>query len=145
MLSNNLRPNFCYLKIIHILYRCYSPKILENILKNKQKNKCVCIHENMRLNIMKMNVKKKNRPHRYNMNKPRSRHGHKCSKCKKCLIMMMLICIKQNLSNIWSSNYEKVKQHLGRVEKSLFIKNACSFFRFLMYLELAYNQVLNFW
>ena len=30
----------------------------------------------------------------------RSRHGHKYSKCKKCLSMMMLICIKQHLSDI---------------------------------------------
>ena len=42
----------------------------------------------------------KNRSHRYDMNKPRSRHGHKYSKNKKCLTVMMLICIKQHLSNI---------------------------------------------
>ena len=35
---------------------------------------------------------------------------------KKC--MMMLICIKQDLSYIWSSIYEKVKQHWGWDEKS---------------------------
>ena len=29
-----------------------------------------------------------------------SRHGHKYSKCKKRLCMMMLICIKQHLSKI---------------------------------------------
>ena len=31
--------------------------------------------------------------------------------------MMMLICFKQHLSNIWSSLYERVKQHWGWVEK----------------------------
>ena len=30
---------------------------------------------------------------------------------------MMLICIKQHLSNIWSSIYEKVKQDSGWVQK----------------------------
>ena len=33
-------------------------------------------------------------------NSPRSRHGHKYSKYKKYLTMMMLICIKQHPSNI---------------------------------------------
>ena len=31
--------------------------------------------------------------------------------------IMMVICIKQHLSNIWSSIFEKVKQHRGWVEK----------------------------
>ena len=30
----------------------------------------------------------------------------------------MVRCIKQHLSNIWSSIHEKVKQHWGWVEKS---------------------------
>ena len=33
---------------------------------------------------------------------------------------MMLICIKQQLSNIWSSIHEKVKQHWGSVKKKTF-------------------------
>ena len=49
---------------------------------------------------MKMKVKMKNRSQRYDINKPRSRHGEKYSKYKKCLTMMTLMCIKQNLSNI---------------------------------------------
>ena len=40
---------------------------------------------------------------------------------------MMLICIKQHLSNIWSSVYENVKQHWGWVVKSVaYKKKACS-------------------
>ena len=36
---------------------------------------------------------------------------------------MMVIYIKQHLSNIWNSVYEKVKQHWGWVEKrALLIK-----------------------
>ena len=44
MLSNNLRLNFCYLKIIHILYPPCHSRIMGHILKNKQKNKCVCLY-----------------------------------------------------------------------------------------------------
>ena len=44
MLTNTLRLNFCYLKIIHILHWRHL-KITELILKNKQKNKCLYIHE----------------------------------------------------------------------------------------------------
>ena len=36
--------------------------------------------------------------------------------------MIMLICIKQHLSNIWSSIHEKVKQHWVWIEKTLHIK-----------------------
>ena len=92
--------NFCYLKIIHIFHPCYHPKIIRYILKSKQKNKCVGIHEIIRLIIMKMKVKMKNKSHRYDINTPRYRHGHKYNKYRKCLIMAMLICINQHLSNI---------------------------------------------
>ena len=56
----------------------------------------------MRLIIMKMKmkIKIKNRSHRYDINRPRSRHGQKYSKYKMCLSIMMAICIKQHLSNI---------------------------------------------
>ena len=40
-------------------------------------------------------------------NRPRPRHGHRYSKYKKCLTMMMLICIKQHLSNISSLIHER--------------------------------------
>ena len=49
---------------------------------------------------MKMNIKVKNRSHRYDINRPRSRHEHKYSEYKKCPTVMMFICIKQQLSNI---------------------------------------------
>ena len=44
-LSNILRPNFSFLKIIRFLHPCYHPKIVRHILKNVQKNKCVCFNE----------------------------------------------------------------------------------------------------
>ena len=64
-----------------------------------------------------MKIKMKNRSHRYDINRPRSRHGHKYGTYKKYLTMMMFICIKQHVSNIWSSAHEKVKQQWGWVEK----------------------------
>ena len=74
---------------------------------------------------MKMNIK--NRSHRYNFNRPRSRQWHKYSKFKKCVSMMMLIYIKQHLSTIWSSIHDKVKQHWGWTEKKrLLIKKVCT-------------------
>ena len=117
MLSNTLRLNFCYLKIIHILHTRYHPWITGHILKAKQKNKYVCIYEIIRLIIMKIKMKMKNRSHRCNIYRPWSRHEHRFNKCKKCLTMMMFKCIKQHLSNIWSSIHEKVKQYWGWVEK----------------------------
>ena len=99
-LSNTLRLKSDYLKVIHVLHPRYHPKIIGRTLKNQKKNKCVCIHEIIRLIIMKSKMKKKNRSHRYDTNRPRSRHGHKYSKYKTCLSMIMLICIKQHISNI---------------------------------------------
>ena len=66
-----------------------------------------------------MEKKKKNRSHRYDINRPRSRHRHKDRKHIKCLIMIMLIGTKQHLNNIWGSIHKKVKQHWGWVEKSV--------------------------
>ena len=58
------------LKIIHILHPRYHSKIIKQILKNKQKNKRVCIHEIKRLIIMKEKMKMKSRLQRYDINNP---------------------------------------------------------------------------
>ena len=49
---------------------------------------------------MKMRMKIKNTSHRYDINSPTPRHGHKYTKYEMCLSIMMVICIKQHLSNI---------------------------------------------
>ena len=49
----------------------------------------------------------KNRSHRYDINRPSPRHGHKYTKYKMCLGIMILVCIKQYVSSI----HKKVKQH----------------------------------
>ena len=63
--------------------------------------------------------------HKYDINRPRSRHEHKYSKCKKFLSMMMLICIKQHLSNIWSSIHEKLGNTETELNKIKILKKAC--------------------
>ena len=71
-----------------------SSKNIGKYSKNKQKTKCVCFHEIIRLMMTKVETKMKNRSHRYDINRPRFRHGRKYSKHKKCLSKMMLLCIK---------------------------------------------------
>ena len=41
----------------------------------------------------------KNGSHKYDINRTRPKHGHKYTKHKMCLIIMMVISIKQQLSN----------------------------------------------
>ena len=123
-LSNTLRLNFRYLKIICFLYPRYNSEILGDILKKSTKTKYVCLNEVIWLMIMKIRLKMKNRLHRYDINIPRFRHVHKYTKYKMCLSMIMVICIKQHLSNIWSSIHEKVKQHWGCVEKKALLKSS---------------------
>ena len=55
--------------------------------------------------------------HRYDINRSRPRYEHKYTKYKIYLIIMMVMCIKQHLSNIGSSIHKKVKQRWGWVEK----------------------------
>ena len=64
-----------------------------------------------------MKIKMKNKSQRYDINRPRSIHGHKYKQCKKRLIMMTPIGIKQQRSKIWSLIHKKIKQHWGWVEK----------------------------
>ena len=47
-----------------------------------------------------MKLKMKNRSQRNHMNRVRPRHGHKYTKYKICLSIVMVICIKQHLSSI---------------------------------------------
>ena len=56
----------------------------------------------MTLKIITM--KMKNRSYRYDINRYRSRYGHKYTKYTTCISK----CIKQHLSNMWSSANEKI-------------------------------------
>ena len=117
-LSNTLTLNFWFLKIIPFLHPRYHPKKTRDILKVYQKNKYVSFNELVWLMAMKMRLKMKNRSRLYNINRPRQRQGHKCTKYKKCLGIIMVICIKQHLSNIWRSIQETVSKHWGWFEKT---------------------------
>ena len=64
---------------------------------------------------MKMLLKMKNKPHRYNINRPTARHGTNI-KYKIFLSIMMTICIKQHLSNIYSLTREKVNLRVKKVK-----------------------------
>ena len=86
--------------IIYILYSHYHPKIIGHILGNKKKIKCVDI---CTINHSEMMMKIENRYNRYDINSPRS--SPRYSKYKNCLRIMMLICMKQHLSNIWKAKF----------------------------------------
>ena len=64
-----------------------------------------------------MRMKMKYRWHKYDINRHSPRHVHKYTKYKKCLTMMIVIFIKQHLTNNWMSIHEKVKQNWGWIEK----------------------------
>ena len=75
--------------------------------------------------LMKMKMRKiKNRSQRYDINRPRTGYRHKYAKYKMCLSIIMVICIKQHLSNIWSSIRKKVKHTEAELKKALLIKKS---------------------
>ena len=80
-----------YPKVIGILHPRYHLAITGHILKNRQKNKHVCVHEIMQVIIMKMKAKMKIDSRKYSISRRGSRHGHKYSKYMKRLSMMMII------------------------------------------------------
>ena len=94
MLSCTPSLSFSYSAIIYIHHPYYHPKIKGHILKDRQESRCVFIHEIIHLIIMKIKMKMKNRPYRYDKNRPRSRPEHKCSKYEMCLSIIIVICIK---------------------------------------------------
>ena len=79
-----------------------------------------------------MRLKIKKRSWRYDINWSRPRHRHNYTKYKMCLSIMMVVCIKQHLSNIWTSVHDKVKQHWDWVEKkNVTYKKSMYFLTFL--------------
>ena len=62
--------------------------------KKCAKNKCFCFNDIMQIIIMKMRLKIKNGSHRYHLNRTRPTHGHKYTKYKWWLSIMMVICIE---------------------------------------------------
>ena len=80
----------------HLIFKNYSHSSSENNRTySKKLSERTSLSVFMRLIIMKKKIKMKNISHRYDIDRPRSR---------------MLICIKQHLSNIWSSVHEKLSK-----------------------------------
>ena len=61
------------MKAFHIFHSRYHPQIIGHILKNKQKNKYVCIDKITQLIIRKTKIKMKKQSYRYKNNRPRAR------------------------------------------------------------------------
>ena len=84
----------------------------------------------------------KNRLNKYNINRRRFRHGHKYTKYKMCLIIMMVISIKQHLSNIWISIHEIFNNTEAQLKKSVaYKKKAC--YRLSKMLRKNLNRISN--
>ena len=94
--KQHLEDEILVCKIARFLHPCYHPKIVVYILKNVEKTKCPYFNEIMLLINMKMKMK----INRYDINRPRARRGHKFTKRKRCCRMMMIVYIKQHLTNI---------------------------------------------
>ena len=82
--------------------------------KCAKKQVCLFVYFNEIIWLIITKVKKKSRSHKYHINRPTPGHGPTyTNKHKKCLSIMMLICIEQHPTNTWGSIYEKVKEHWG--------------------------------
>ena len=110
-LSNTLEAEVLLFQNYSLSSSTLSPKNNRAFSKKCMKNRYVCLNEVIYSMTMKMRLKMKNRWHRYDINRHRLRHGCKYTKYEMCLTIMMVICTKQHLSNIWRSIYERVKQH----------------------------------
>ena len=86
-----------------------SSKINSRYSKKFTKSKYFCLNVGLWYSSMI------NRSHRYDINWTRPRHGHKYTKYRLGLSIMM--AIKQHPCKIWSSIHEKVKQLWGWVQK----------------------------
>ena len=67
--------------------------------KKCSKNNYFCLNEVTWLITMKARLKMKNKSYKYNINRLKPRDGHKYTKYKVSLSIMMVICIKQHVSN----------------------------------------------
>ena len=69
-----------------------------------------------------MKVKIKNRSHRYDINRPKSRQGHKFSIYNKCLTMILLTCIKQRQTTFEAQFMKKFSNTEAELKKSMELK-----------------------
>ena len=75
------------------------------------------------VSVLKRTSGSENKSYRYDISRPTPRHVHRSTTYKKCLCIMMVVCIKLHMSSI----HGKFKQHWGWVEqKMLLIKKTCA-------------------
>ena len=80
---------------------------------------------------MQMKMKRKKRKLRYDINRPRSRYGHKYSKYKKFLSMMIHICIKQHLATFEAQLTKMLSSTEDELNKSVAYKRTSNFIKTL--------------
>ena len=61
---------------------------------------------------------------RSNINRTRSRHGHKCTNYKMCHSTIMVMCIKQDLTTSEAEFMKKLSNIEAEFKKALLIKNS---------------------
>ena len=66
----------------------------------------------------------RNRSQIYSIIRPRPRHGHKYTKYKIYLSIIMVICITQHLSNIWSRIHKNLSNTEAELKKSVGYKKS---------------------
>ena len=71
---------------------------------------------------MKMRLKMKNKSQRYDINRPKSKHGCKYTKYEMYLVIIMVICIKQHIVLFEAQFMEKLSDTEAEVKKALLIK-----------------------
>lgn len=108
-----------------------------------QKDKSAYLHKAIWLIIMNMKIKMKIY-HIDPIYRTTARYGHKYIKYKNWLITMMLIYIKQRLSNVWSSIHGKINQHWGWVEKRVAYIKASIFKSIVMFTFSALEENYSF-
>ena len=70
-----------------------------------------------------MALKMKNGSHRHETNRTRPRHGHKYTKYKMCLSMIMVCAISNTLATSETTLMEKLSNIEAELKKSLAYKN----------------------
>ena len=64
-----------------------------------------------------------NKSHRYDIYRPRRRHRHTFTKYQMYLSMMLVVCIKQHLSKIWSSAHENLSNSEAELKSVAYKKS----------------------
>ena len=71
---------------------------------------------------MKIRLKIKMRSYRYDANRPMPGHGHKYTKYKRSLSIMMVTCIKQQLTTFEAQLMKKLSNIEAELKKSVTYK-----------------------